>query len=140
MRMMRAMPLVTQRPQRQRGASVDRHPGEGTAMLEQAVEQLTTIGFVSDREEHYVFRETGGYEIGVTIDIDDWRKSKIDYGPDVVVHHRATTNFVQPESIVVLQCVCRLLGKGYPAASIELEKTWPLGHREKGRLDILLRA
>ena len=40
---------------------------------------------------------------------------------------------------MVLECVNRLLEKGYKPKDIELENTWKLGHKEKGRLDILVK-
>jgi type I restriction enzyme M protein len=52
---------------------------------------------------------------------------------------KTTQNFSQPESFVVLECVNRLLEKGYKPADIILENTWKLGRPEKGRLDILVR-
>src|SRR5690606_6694322 len=39
---------------------------------------------------------------------------------------------------VVLECVDRLLEKGYPPQNIVLEKTWRTGHGTSGRLDILV--
>lgn len=48
-----------------------------------------------------------------------------------------TCNFSQPENFVVLECVCRLLAKGYRPEHIELEKGWKLGHETKsGYADI----
>jgi len=64
--------------------------------------------------------------------------SEIDYGKGIKVNHRGVCNFSKPENLVVLECVIRLLRKGYPARCIELEKTWKLGHRGKGRLDIFV--
>lgn len=40
--------------------------------------------------------------------------------------------------LVVLECVDRLLEKGYPPKSISLEHKYPLGHVFKGKLDILV--
>ena len=37
---------------------------------------------------------------------------------------------------MVLECVDRLLIKGYKPENIILEKTWPSGHGTSGRLDI----
>ncbi len=49
-----------------------------------------------------------------------------------------TSNFSSSENFVVLECVDRLLSKGYPAASLTLEKKWSLGRDHKGKLDILV--
>lgn len=48
------------------------------------------------------------------------------------VNDRTTCNFDHPENFVVLECVCRLLEKGYRPEHIELEKRWNLGHDAKG--------
>lgn len=48
------------------------------------------------------------------------------------VNDRTTCNFDHPENFVVLECVCRLLEKGYRPEHIELEKRWNLGHDPKG--------
>lgn len=84
-----------------------------------------------------IFTSLGGHEIVVTVGgvAED---SEIDYGK-VVVHHRSTRSFRQPESLVVLQCVTDLLSRGYAANAIELEKGWPLGHKNSGRLDVYLK-
>ena len=52
---------------------------------------------------------------------------------------QTTSNFAADENFVVLECVDRLLRKGYPADRIELEKKWSLGRRNKGKLDILVK-
>jgi type I restriction enzyme M protein len=38
-----------------------------------------------------------------------------------------------------LECVIRLLSKGYKPENIELEKTYKLGHKDKGRLDVYIK-
>ena len=43
------------------------------------------------------------------------------------------------QTSVVFECVHRLLEKGYKAESLDLEKTWKLGHTGKsGRADITI--
>ncbi|MUP48567.1 type II restriction endonuclease subunit M [Veillonellaceae bacterium M2-8] len=55
----------------------------------------------------------------------------------LVVNERQTCNFSDNENFVVLECVHRLLEKGYNPQHIELERRWPLGHLQKsGRADI----
>jgi len=68
----------------------------------------------------------------------DFEKEKINYGEDIIVDRNTTTNFSQVENFVVLECVNRLLEKGYQPNQITLEKNYPLGHRNKGNLDILV--
>lgn len=64
----------------------------------------------------------------------DFRKEKIIYPENkgFKVNIATTTNFSEPENFVVLECVNKLLGKGYRPENIELERTWTLGHKQKG--------
>lgn len=54
----------------------------------------------------------------------------------VLVSNKTTINFSQDENYVVLECVNRLLDKGYKPNNLELEHSWPSGHGTSGRLDI----
>ncbi len=49
-----------------------------------------------------------------------------------------TSNFEKSENFVVLECVNRLLEKGYAPRNLRLEYKFPLGRNEKGKLDILV--
>ncbi|MDE2750673.1 MAG: N-6 DNA methylase [Chloroflexota bacterium] len=69
----------------------------------------------------------------------DFGEERIHYPTQMKTHDRTTSNFSKPENLVVLECVDRLLSKGYPPEKIELEKKWPLGRRTKGKLDILVK-
>jgi len=60
---------------------------------------------------------------------------KINYGSKIIVHRKTTSNFSQDENLVVLECVIRLLLKGYQANKIELEKKWHVG----GYLDVFVK-
>ena len=61
------------------------------------------------------------------------RKEKIIYPENkgFKVNIATTTNFSEPENFVVLECVNRLLHKGYRPENIELERAWTLGHEQK---------
>lgn len=65
--------------------------------------------------------------------IVDFRSEKIIYPEDkgFKINVATTTNFSEPENFVVLECVSRLLDKGYRPENIELERTWILGHEQK---------
>ncbi|GAA4344374.1 N-6 DNA methylase [Flaviaesturariibacter amylovorans] len=56
----------------------------------------------------------------------------------ILVHDKSTSNLSKPENLVVLECVDRLLRKGYKPHSLELERKWKVG-TTKGRLDILVK-
>ncbi len=56
------------------------------------------------------------------------------------ITRKTTCNFSEPENFVVLECITRLMDKGYRPEHIELEKEWPLGHKKKsGFADILVK-
>ena len=66
----------------------------------------------------------------------DVEKSKFNYGASIKTGAQTTLNFSQAENWVVLECVDRLLEKGYKPENITLEKVYPAGHGFSGRLDI----
>jgi len=74
----------------------------------------------------------------------DFKNDKIIYETDekskcVQVLSATTSNFFDAENLVVLECVDRLLTKGYKPQFIELEHSWGSGHGTSGRLDIIVR-
>ncbi|MCY4419204.1 MAG: type I restriction enzyme HsdR N-terminal domain-containing protein, partial [Cytophagales bacterium] len=77
-------------------------------------------------------KQKTGYSISVDGD-------KICYGADIKEEHASCLGTNKTENWVVVECVCRLLLQGYPPGKIVLEETWQLGHRTKGRLDILVK-
>ncbi len=70
---------------------------------------------------------TGAYIITV-----DTAKRTIDYPRPIVLGDRTTSNFDHPENFVVLECVCRLLAKGYDPATLILEKRYQVGRGASG--------
>lgn len=64
----------------------------------------------------------------------NFKTEKIEYptSKGFVINDETTCNFEHPENFVVLECVNRLLDKGYRPEHIELEKRWNLGHDAKG--------
>jgi len=77
------------------------------------------------------YPQVDGYCIEITLE-----KQTINYGDKIVSDNKTTQNFSLPENFVVLECVNRLLEKGYKPENIILEKTWGAGHGTSGRLDI----
>ncbi len=98
---------------------------------------IELLGFVPKEGAQAVYRKSyascGGYCIEV-----DTAKQTIDYGLLIKAESKATLNFTQDENWVVLECIDRLLTKGYQPQHIVLEKTWATGHGTSGRLDILV--
>ena len=101
-------------------------------------EKLIKIGFSESNNNLFII-EVNGYQISIAFNSSSPEKSKIDYGSEIKVWHRAISTLAQDENLVVLECVVRLLQKGYRPESLELEKTWKSGHGTSGRLDILVR-
>ena len=96
---------------------------------------LKSVGFSDTSKDKY----EKNYPISDCSIIVDFRNEKIIYPEDkgFKVNVATTTNFSEPENFVVLECVNRLLDKGYRPENIELERTWTLGHEQKsGRADI----
>jgi type I restriction enzyme M protein len=91
------------------------------------------LGFSLKENESGIFCKK--YSNGYIIEID-FEKETINYGKDIKYDSKTTQNFSQTENFVVLECVDRLLEKGYKPKNIVLEKTYPSGHGTSGRLDI----
>lgn len=70
--------------------------------------------------------------------IVDLENNKINYGNRINVYKEDALNLLIPENIVRLECIVRLLRKGYKPEDLELEKTYKLGHKYKGYADIVV--
>lgn len=96
---------------------------------------LTALGFTV-RNRHFT-KVIGGVPLEVRLDTQ-----QIIYpeAQGLVINERQTCNFSATENIVVLECVHRLLEKGYHPQHIELEPKWQLGRGASGgRADILVK-
>ena len=69
----------------------------------------------------------------------DFSSETIEYPTTITLGDRTTSNFENSENFVVLECVDRLLTKGYPPYCLSLEHKWSLGRQYKGKLDILVK-
>ena len=101
-----------------------------------------TLGFiiksgVSDKiyEKIYTLEDGSKYFICVNFSVDG---GLIDYGTDIKYGRGTTRNFSEAENAVVLECVDRLIIKGYAPKNIELEHPFIVGRGPKW-LDILVR-
>ena len=94
---------------------------------------IVALGFSPKENASDIFikKYTEGYSIEF-----DFEKEQINYGALIKYDSKTTLNFSQPENFVILECVNRLLEKGYKPQNIILEKTWAAGHGTSGRLDI----
>lgn len=96
---------------------------------------ITALGFIPKNGTSGIYHKvySGHDNYVISLDFD---KEHIDYGDKITAESKTTQNFLRPENFVVLECVDRLLTKGYKPQNIVLEKTWPSGHGTSGRLDI----
>ena len=93
---------------------------------------IKSLGFKpQDGAKQIFFKKYSSYIINV-----DFENEKIDFGSKIKIGSKSVQNFSPEENWVVLECVNRLLEKGYEPKNITLEKTWPAGHGTSGRLDI----
>jgi len=93
---------------------------------------ITALGFVPKNGTNGIYHKI---YVDYAIEID-FEKQCINYGDGILAESKTTQNFLRPENFVVLECIDRLLTKGYNPQNIILEKTWPSGHNTSGRLDI----
>lgn len=98
-------------------------------------EFLKKIGFHLKEGASGIFEKIYSNHKNYAIEID-LKKEEINYGKSIKIENKTTSNFSNEENWVVLECVDRLLVKGYNPKNIILEKTWASGHGTSGRLDI----
>jgi len=97
---------------------------------------ITLLGFISeDRKGNMWAKKYSNYD-NYTITLD-FEKSSINYGDKIEKGDNTTSNFSSDENFVVLDCIDRLLSKGYKPQDLTLEKKWKLGRSTKsGKADI----
>lgn len=102
-------------------------------MQENINKLILKLGFALKDQAIGIFMKTyaGGYSIEVNSD-----EKTIYFGSKIKVQNKDTQNINRPEDIVVMECVDRLLEAGYKPEHIILEKVYPAGHGNSGRLDI----
>lgn len=96
---------------------------------------IKKLGFLPKENAVGIFQKKYQEHSNYAIEID-FNKEVINYGKLIVSDNKTTQNFSQAENWVVLECVDRLLTKGYKPQNIILEKTWGAGHGSSARLDI----
>jgi len=97
---------------------------------------IKALGFIPKNNATGIFKKKyTKYSIEV-----DFKKAQFNFGGKIHFgdSKKNIQNIVKPEDWVVLECVDRLLEKGYQPQNITLEKTWKTGHGTSGRLDILV--
>ncbi len=69
----------------------------------------------------------------------NFEKKIINFGEKIFIGENNFQNITKSEDLVVLECVDRLIEKGYKPEDIVLEKVFPSGHGHSGRLDICVK-
>jgi len=100
-------------------------------------ELITLLGFKQQEGEKDIYYKTYRKHNDYIVKVD-FEKENIEYGTKIKLGDLSTSNFENSENFVVLECVDRVLEKGYPPDRISLEHKWPMGRKEKGKLDILI--
>lgn len=92
---------------------------------------IVAFGFTPENADEKVFiqkySQHNNYQLAV-----DFQNKKIRFPNPITVHDETTSHFSQPENFVVLECIHRLLQKGYEPRHLELERKWTLGRSAKG--------
>lgn len=100
-------------------------------------EFVQKLGFLPKNNASGVFyKKFSAFEYVIEV---DFGVKKFNFGTKIKSESGTTLNFSQEENWVVLECVNRLLEKGYKPEDIILEKVYPTGHGTSGRLDILVK-
>ncbi|MUU78464.1 restriction endonuclease subunit S [Winogradskyella endarachnes] len=96
---------------------------------------IQALGFKPKENTSGIFhKKYNSYAIEI-----DFEKKQFDFGNKITAGRETTQNFSQQENWVVLECVDRLLEKGYKPENIILEKKYKVGHGASGGwLDILV--
>lgn len=99
---------------------------------------IRKLGFIPKENASGIFNKKYAACRNYCMEVD-FEQEKINFGTLIQVERKTTISFSQKENWVVLECVDRLLEKGYQPQNIVLEKTWATGHGTSGRLDILVK-
>ena len=98
---------------------------------------IEIIGFKAQEDNNKIYYKNYPKHNDYVLKID-FSNEKIDYGTKIRLGDLTTSNFENSENFVVLECVDRVLEKGYAPDKLSLEHKWLMGKREKGKLDILV--
>lgn len=94
---------------------------------------IQNIGFQAKENASGIFIKK--YSDGYAIEVD-FEKQIFHFGGKIKIQGKDSQNISKSEDWVVLECLNKLLEKGYKPENISLEKVYPAGHGFSGRLDI----
>ncbi len=103
------------------------------------IELIKALGFTPKENTVSVYHKCYSSHNNYSIEFDNTKKH-INFGSKIFFNDtkKSIQNYTKPEDLVVLECVDRLLEKGYNPENIILEKRWDTGHGTSGRLDMLV--
>lgn len=91
---------------------------------------LKALGFETDTYKSVYSKVYPHSKKTLTVEVDN---EKINYDKiGISLGDKTTSNFSQEENFVVLECVDRLLRKGYEPEHLTLERRWQVGHGASG--------
>lgn len=103
-------------------------------------EVLKTIGYIHSSKSKVYEKKYTQFDCAIEVDFNGSGSISYPEEKGMKITRKTTCNFSQPENFVVLECITRLMDKGYRPEHIELEKEWTLGHSDKGGFaDILVK-
>ncbi|MDA0054965.1 type I restriction enzyme HsdR N-terminal domain-containing protein [Brachyspira hyodysenteriae] len=98
---------------------------------------LLVLGYKETNFGIYSKKYKNNYTISINFDKEKIFYIDNNFDKNIKLGDETTSNFENSENFVVLECVDRLLEKGYSPDSITLEKKWEMG-RKREKLDILV--
>jgi len=100
---------------------------------------MSKLKFIPKENSSNIYQKTYPLHSNYNIEID-LNNNTINFGNHIFFNDskNAIQKITKEEDLVVLECVDRLLTKGYNPKNIILEKVYPSGHGTSGRLDILV--
>lgn len=105
---------------------------------------INELGFIPENNTNNIYIKKynihNNYIIRINFNDEKivYRNANISEANGISWGDSTTSNFSNSENFVVLECVDKLLEKGYKPQSITLEKKYPLGRQLKGKLDIIV--
>ena len=87
---------------------------------------IEIIGFKAQEDNNKIYYKNYPKHNDYVLKID-FSSEKIDYGTKIRLGDLTTSNFENSENFVVLECVDRVLGKGYAPDKLSLEHKWLMG-------------
>lgn len=101
---------------------------------------IKAIGFVAGSGKKVFEKRYPEFDCMIEVDFNGSGTIKYPEDKGMRITRKTTCNFSDPENFVVLECITRLMDKGYRPEHIELEREWTLGHEKKsGFADILVK-